>query len=60
MGQNRQSILKDKNRKTYRAILEVLIKTVPGFHNQRLFQVSFSFVSTLSSLLLVVIYCVES
>lgn len=36
-GQNRQSILKNKNRKTYGTILEILLKTVPGFQNQRLF-----------------------
>lgn len=53
MGQNRQSILKDKTGKTHRRTLEVSIKTVPGFQNQRLFWVPFSFVSNISPLLLV-------
>lgn len=47
-GQNRQCILKNKNRKTHRTRLEILLKTVPGFQNQRLFWVPFSFVFTLS------------
>lgn len=50
MGQNRQSILKDRNRKAWRILLETSIKTVPGLQNQRLFWVPFSFVSTLSPL----------
>lgn len=50
MIQNRQSILKDKTRKAHLAILEILIKTVTTFQNQRLFWVTFTFVSTLSPL----------
>lgn len=37
MGQNRQSILKYKNRNIHRTILEISIKTVPGVQSQRLF-----------------------
>lgn len=50
MSEYRQSILKGKTRKAHFTMLEILIKTVTTFQNQRVFWVTFSFVSTLSPL----------
>lgn len=50
MSQNRQSILKDRTRGAHLTILEILINTTTTFQNQRLFWVTFSFVSTLCPL----------
>lgn len=49
MSQNGQSILKDKTRKAFLTISEILIET-DNSPESRLFWVTFSFVSTLSTL----------